>query len=95
MRNKKLSIFYIKTPRDLGVAIRRIRKNKGLTQLDVANSVNMRQPTVSDVENGRGTFESLFKIVQALKINLGISTGDIAKQKKSKKSKAQELLDLL
>jgi transcriptional regulator with XRE-family HTH domain len=92
MEKNDLSIFYIKTSRDLGVALRRMRKNKGYTQHQVAGMVNMRQSTVSDVENGRGTLESLFKVIQALQINLTLSTGEVFDKKKRK---AQELIDLL
>lgn len=68
--DKKLKIDYIKTPTQLGVAIKRLRKSKGLSQSELSKMMNMRQPTISDIENGKGTIDSLFKIIQALGVNL-------------------------
>lgn len=67
---KRIVIENINTPQKLGVALKRLRKNKKLTQAELAKKMNMRQPTISDVENGKGTLESLFKIIQALQVNL-------------------------
>ena len=78
--SNQLVIDNINTPEKLGVALKRLRKSKGLTQDDLAKSVNIRQATVSDVENGRGTIETFIKIVQALKVNMVLCEGSIEKK---------------
>lgn len=75
MGKSDLIIGHINTPSSLGVALRRIRKKKGLSQKEVAKIFNMRQSTISDIENGRGTLKSFFMIIQALKVNLSLTTG--------------------
>lgn len=92
--DKEIIIENIKTPASLGIAIKRLRKNKGISQDQLANLLNMRQATISDIENGRGTLESLFKVIQALKINLGLSNLSSTKEK-NHNSKARKVLDLL
>lgn len=73
MREKDLLIEHLNTPGALGLALRRIRKKKGLSQMEVAKIFNMRQSTVSDIENGRGTLKSFFMILQALRGTLSLS----------------------
>ena len=90
MRAKTLTIEKINTTKNLGVAIARIRKLQGMSQSSLANMMNMRQSTVSDIENGKGTLESLIKIIQGLKINLSISNAP-----SKRKTKARGLLGLL
>ncbi len=68
-----MKINNINTPNKAGLALKRLRKSKNLSQADLAKMMNMRQPTISDVENGKGTLESFFKIIQALKLNLELS----------------------
>ena len=84
MQESDLFIEYINTPNALGLAIRRIRKKKGHSQKEVAKIFNMRQSTISDIENGRGTLRSFFMILQALKVNLALSTTGIENRKKNK-----------
>ena len=76
------------------MAIRRLRKRAGLSQLQVAELVNIRQATISDLENGRGTLDSLFKVVQALKLNLVLSSKTALISNKEK-TRTNEVLDLL
>ena len=92
---KNLLIENLNTTKQLGLAVRRVRKLKGVSQAKLANLMMMRQSTISDIENGRGTLESLFKIIQALKINLAISTTSLQDFKFPKKTKAQKLLELI
>jgi HTH-type transcriptional regulator/antitoxin HipB len=84
----------IKTAKLLGVAIKRIRKQKGLSQEDVAQKMNMRQATISAIENGKGTIESLFKVIQVLQVNLILSDQKTLKEN-NVVSKNKKLLDLL
>ncbi|MBI2519765.1 MAG: helix-turn-helix domain-containing protein [Bdellovibrio sp.] len=95
LKRKELSIEHINTPQQSGIALRRLRNLRGLTQTQLAKLMNMRQSTISDIENGRGTLDSFFKIIQALKVNLCIATNDIKVSKKAGKSKAEKLLELM
>lgn len=54
----------------------------------------MRQATISDIENGRGTLDSLFKVIQALKVNLCVSNHSIQKNVHNE-SQTRRMLDLL
>lgn len=92
--SKEIVIENINTPKTLGVALKRLRKNSGISQDRLASLLNMRQATISDLENGRGTLESLFKVIQALKINLGLSNLNSPKEKGSR-SKVRKILNLL
>ena len=78
MKPENLVIDHIKTAEQLGVAIKRLRKSKSMSQSDLAKMMNMRQPTISSIESGKGTLDSLFKIIQALQINLIASNQDQA-----------------
>lgn len=88
-----LQIGHIKTPADLGLALKRLRKNAGISQTELSRLMNMRQPTISDIENGRGTLESFFKIVQALKLNISVGNGNLDREPKNKKIK--DMINLL
>ena len=91
---KDILIENINTPEMLSVALKRLRKNSGMSQDQLANIINMRQATISDLENGRGTLESLFKVIQALKLNLVLSNLNTTKARGSN-SKPRKILDLL
>ena len=91
---KELTIPNIKTAASLGVALKRLRKQQDLGQEELAQMVGIRQATISDIENGRGTLDSFLKIIQVLKINLTLSNRSTVEMS-SKKSKAGQVLDLL
>jgi HTH-type transcriptional regulator / antitoxin HipB len=84
----------IKTAKLLGVAIKRMRKQKGLSQNELALKMNMRQATISAIENGKGTIESLFKVIQILQVNFSLSD-QTSLQSKKINSKNKKILDLL
>ncbi len=89
-----LTIENVNTPEKAGLAIKRLRKFKNLSQADLAKMMNMRQPTISDVESGKGTLESFFKIVQALQIKISFFNQEA--QKKTKvRTKVSKMLDYL
>lgn len=92
--SKEIIIENINSTVALGVALKRFRKNKGMSQDQLAKLLNMRQATVSGIENGRGTLESFFKIVQLLKINLALSNLSSIREK-SRNSKVGKMLNLL
>ena len=89
---EELKIENINTAEKAGLALKRLRKMKNFSQADLARMMNMRQPTISDVENGKGTLDSFFKIVQALKVNLELSNQTAIKAKGSSKSKVKKVL---
>ena len=91
---KDILIENINTPEMLGVALKRLRKNTGMSQDQLASMINMRQATISDLENGRGTLDSLFKVIQALKLNVVLSNVNKTKEK-TQNSKTRKILDLL
>lgn len=61
-----------RTPRQMGQIIRRLRKQKQMTQMDVSSLTNVRQATISKVENGDpGTqLNTLAQILLALNLEL-------------------------
>ncbi len=93
--DESLRIDNINTPKKAGLALKRLRKQQNLSQADLAKMMNMRQPTISDVESGKGTLDSFFKIVQALKLNLELSSPGALKAKLSGKSKVRAVLSYL
>lgn len=90
-----LKIGNINTTEKAGLALKRLRKMKNLSQTDLAKMMNMRQSTISDVESGKGTLDSFFKIVQALKINLELSNQAVSKAKGNSKNKVNKVLSYL
>ena len=89
-----LTIENINTSSMLGVALKRHRKQAGMSQDELAKVVSMRQATISDLENGRGTLHSFFKLSQILKINVVFSNQRLL-QRKDDKTKARKIIDLL
>ncbi len=90
---KSISVENIKDPKELGVAIRRLRKHRGFSQSELAKKTGMIQATVSNIENGHGTLESFFKMIQVLKINLAISNESLKKDMGTfPQTKAQSVL---
>lgn len=76
-------IDQINTPQKLGLAIKRMRKAKGLSQAELAERIKIRQPTLSEFEKGGGSVVTLFKIIQEL--NLHLSVSDQSKKRTKKK----------
>jgi len=62
--------------------------------MDVAKKLNLRQATISDIENGKGTLNSFFCLIQAMKLNVILSTGELIIDN-NKKSKTRSMLDLI
>lgn len=89
-----LTIENINTSSMLGVALKRHRKQAGISQDELAKVVNMRQATISDLENGRGTLDSFFKVIQVLKINV-VFSNQRSLRKNDGKTKAKKIIDLL
>ena len=62
----------VRSPKLLGVALRRHRRQLGLTQAQVATRAGMRQGTVSQVENGLETVKlrTVMDLLRALDLEL-------------------------
>jgi len=56
----------------IGNNIKKVRKNKNLTQLDLASSLNIEDSALRRIENGRTnpTIKTLLKIAKALDISI-------------------------
>jgi transcriptional regulator with XRE-family HTH domain len=89
-----LTIENINTSSMLGVALKRHRKQTGISQDELAKVVGMRQATISDLENGRGTLDSFFKVIQILKINV-VFSNQRSLQRSDDETKAKKIIDLL
>jgi transcriptional regulator with XRE-family HTH domain len=89
------SIDHINTAEKLGIAIKRLRKASGLSQEELAARIKIRQPTLSEIENGGGSIDSLFKIIQGLKLNLTLSNMTFKKTEKNAANEALEYLNKL
>ncbi|MEJ2426732.1 MAG: helix-turn-helix transcriptional regulator [Candidatus Thiodiazotropha sp.] len=64
----------IRGNKDLGAAIRRARKAQQLSQTDLAQKAFLRQPLISDLENGTSnpTLDTVFKVLAALDLDLTV-----------------------
>ena len=64
-----------RTPEQIGTAMRRVRKSKGLTQKEVSSLSGLRIATISSVENGdEGTqLKTILAIMMALGLEFRIS----------------------
>ncbi|WP_299379608.1 helix-turn-helix transcriptional regulator [uncultured Kiloniella sp.] len=63
-------ILTARNEKQLGEAIRRTRKKKGLTQKDISARTNLRPATISSLENGdAGTqLKTIFRVLEALEL---------------------------
>jgi len=71
----------VRTPKNIGHAIREARKAKNLTQSDLASMSGVWQETISKIENGSGgtKLETIFALLAALDLELTVierSKGD-------------------
>ena len=64
----------VRNNKELGEAIRRARKKKGLRQIDVARKASVRQALVSDLENGvtAAKYDTVIRVLAALDMDLSI-----------------------
>lgn len=63
-----------RTEKHIGAALRRARKNIGLTQAELGELIHLRQGTISRLENGEPAVQlhSLMEVLAALKLELVI-----------------------
>ena len=63
----------VRSPKLLGEALRRARRAAGLTQTELGQRTNLRQATISSLENGEGaTLDTVFAV---LPVNGGAKSG--------------------
>ena len=62
------------SPKDLGMHLRRLRKNMGLTQVQLGNRVGLDQKKVSLIENGNqnSRLDTVFRLLSALEVGIRI-----------------------
>ncbi|MEZ5998112.1 MAG: helix-turn-helix domain-containing protein [Hyphomonas sp.] len=62
----------VRSPKQLGVALRRFRRSQSLTQAKLATRAGIRQGTVSQVENGLETVKlaTVMELLRALDLEL-------------------------
>jgi len=59
--------------KQLGKSIAQLRKNRGMSQLDLCSEIGMEKPNLSAIENGRKNISSttLRRIADGLKCEIG------------------------
>ena len=64
----------VRTPKQIGAAIRRVRRNSRLTQAAIGAKTNLRQATISALEEGKpGTeLRTLIEVMTALNLEIVI-----------------------
>lgn len=60
----------IRTDKQLAAALRRYRRLTKLTQSELASTTGKRQATISNLEAGGGTLDTLFAVLSALELEL-------------------------
>jgi len=61
----------VRSPKSLGDALRRARREAGLTQAELGRCSGLRQATISGLENGDGaTLDTLFAVLTALRLDV-------------------------
>lgn len=68
----------IRSPEELGAAIRRQRKSLSLSQKELGEEANLRPATISNLENGKTgvKLSTLFDVLAALKLEIDLSFRD-------------------
>lgn len=62
----------IRSPKQFGAALRRFRRERALTQIELAKRAGLRQGTVSQVENGLETVKltTVMDLMRALELEI-------------------------
>ncbi|SDH22223.1 helix-turn-helix domain-containing protein [Pelagibacterium luteolum] len=69
-----------RTPAQLGAVIRRQRKRKGLSQTQLAEKTQLRQASISQLENGELQLKTLMEVLAALNLELVVQERTRASQ---------------
>ena len=72
----------VTTPQALGAWFQTVRKQKGLTQTEVAKRSLLSQKVISEFENGKSnvTISTLLRILAALQLTIDLVESDIEKE---------------
>lgn len=62
----------IRDQRQLGAAIRRLRRDAGMSQQALADRAGIRQPTLSELESGKmaGRLDTILRVLAALDLDM-------------------------
>ncbi len=65
----------ITTRPQLGAALRRVRKSRGLAQIDLADAAGVQRSTISAIENSQRSInvETLLRLFEVLEIEISVS----------------------
>lgn len=71
-----VSMRKIFTPRELGTLVRRARKARRLTQIQLADHANISRSAVQRLEEGRGAanLATVFKLLHMLSLDLAVAS---------------------
>jgi HTH-type transcriptional regulator / antitoxin HipB len=69
-----VSIQKARSAQELGLLVRRARKERRLTQIELAEQANVARSAVQKLERGRGTvtLETTLKLLRALSLDIAI-----------------------
>ncbi|WP_417729063.1 helix-turn-helix domain-containing protein [Roseovarius sp.] len=69
-------VSVVRIPSQMGAAIRRQRKLKGLSQTQLSEKTNLRQATISELEGGKGGIQlkTLTDVLAALDLELVVQS---------------------
>lgn len=70
-RDDKRDDFRIYTPASLGAAVRHFRKEAGMSQTELAESVGLNRTYLSDLEQGKKETQTLKRVLRLLR-RLGV-----------------------
>lgn len=72
----------VRQARFVGQKVRRIRKAKNLTQMELANRIGVQQSDLSRMEKGeyRVSLDTLFRILQVFEMTMGDFFGEVTMQ---------------
>ena len=88
-----LAIVSIKSkvfaPRELGEALRRVRRERGMTQIDLAARANVARSALQKLEEGRGTvnLDTVLKLLRTLSLDLEVVSRTNAYEEPSEEGK--------
>lgn len=73
--------FTVRTPEDLGRAIRRVRHDRGLSQQALAHDVDVDRSYLAKIENGRSSrlLNLVFDLLTALDIEVTLTVRERAR----------------
>lgn len=74
MKKKADAVYPIRTPQQLGTVLQGFRKQRGLTQAQVARAAGLLQSAVSELEldSSTASLNRIFKLLAALDVELVI-----------------------